>query len=140
MSIPLALGLDLGTGGARAAVVRADGELVATGSAPLDAGRAVQRPGRHEQDPDDWWRASRSAIGQALERISAAESRAIEALCVDGTSGTVVGVDARGAVTTPALMYNDARAGAEASGLLDALPSATSVAKPKPAISARTVK
>ncbi len=35
-------------------------------------------------------------------------------MCVDGTSGTVVGIDRDGNSTTPALMYNDARAADEA--------------------------
>lgn len=109
MTAPLALGLDLGTGGARAVVARADGALVAAADVAIDTSSAPVQPGWHEQDPEDWWRAAQQAVAAALAELTGDERRAIRALCVDGTSGTVVGVDGQGSVTTPALMYNDGR-------------------------------
>ena len=125
MTAPLAIGLDLGTGGARAVIVRADGEVMASASAELDTRRTHARPDWHEQDPADWWRAASTAVGGAVAKLKGDSSGAIRAVCVDGTSGTVVGVDARGAVATPALMYNDSRAELEARELNDLATKAT---------------
>lgn len=114
MNPPLAVGLDLGTGGARVVVARADGELIASASVPLATSPVGEHPERHEQDAQGWWHAARAALAQALGALPSGARGAIRALCVDGTSGTLVGVDGEGAVTTPGLMYNDARAAEEA--------------------------
>ncbi len=121
----LVIGLDLGTGGARVVIASAGGELRATGHADLEAGARVPSPappGWHEQDPETWWKAARWAIRDALRQVRKVPHVAdcLRAICVDGTSGTVVGIDRDGNATTPALMYNDARAEAEAHQL-DAL-------------------
>ncbi|EGX59312.1 Pentulose/hexulose kinase [Streptomyces zinciresistens K42] len=102
------LGIDLGTQSVRALLVTGDGTVLGGGSAPL-AGR---RDGtRHEQDPAAWWdglcTASRAALaGRPRTRIGA--------LAVCGTSGTVLLTDGAGRPATPALMYDDGRATAQA--------------------------
>jgi sugar (pentulose or hexulose) kinase len=68
----------------------------------------------HEQDPQEWWTATVRAVEIALDGCSSAERSALRALCVDGTSGTVLGLDRRGTPVTPALMYDDVRAAAAA--------------------------
>jgi xylulokinase len=97
-SVLSTLGVDLGTGGARALVVDPEGGVVASGRAPLATG---------EPDAEAWWRAAREAI-------RAAASSEVGALCVSATSGTVVGVDAHGRPTTRASYYNEVRAEEEA--------------------------
>ena len=115
------VGLDLGTGGARALVVAEDGELLGSGAAPIaqvaeHAELAAQ--GRHEQEPEGWWSAAREALGVAVSGARRAHSQLeLAALSVDGTSGTVVGVDAGGGATTRGIMYDDGRAVAEAAEL-----------------------
>ena len=113
------MGLDLGTGGARAAIVSAEGELAALSRvefAPRVRAALALPEGWHEQDPADWWLAARAAIQAAVQEFEQAGGRRelLRAICVDGTSGTIVGLDARGEACTPALMYNDGRAGAQA--------------------------
>jgi sugar (pentulose or hexulose) kinase len=116
------LGLDLGTGGARALVVAEDGEVLAEASAKIEPlaeqGQLLLR-GRHEQDPEAWWRAARCALGDATARARSRAGEHLElcALSVDGTSSTILGVDTAGRPTTPALMYDDGRAIEEASEL-----------------------
>ncbi len=109
LSDELVLGLDLGTGGARALVVRAagarSGEVVGEGAAPFASRRTPE--GGHEQDPRAWLAAARRAVGEAATR--AAGAGRVRALCVDGTSGSVVGVDADRRPVTAGLMYDDAR-------------------------------
>ncbi|WP_330457846.1 FGGY family carbohydrate kinase [Streptomyces sp. NBC_00820] len=105
------LGIDLGTQGVRALLVTADGTVVGSGSAPL---RRDRREGaRHEQDPGEWWEAVCVACRGALRDTRAR----VGGLAVCGTSGTVLLADASGRPTTPALMYDDGRAAAEAAGL-----------------------
>ncbi|WTK96815.1 FGGY-family carbohydrate kinase [Streptomyces sp. NBC_01508] len=102
------MGLDLGTQSVRAVLVGDDGAMLGSGAAPL----AGSRDGvRHEQSPDDWWAAVRTATGEALRERPPGPVRA---LAVCGTSGTVLLTDAAGRPLTPALMYDDGRATAEA--------------------------
>ncbi len=103
------LGIDLGTQGVRAVAADSAGRLLGTGAAPLTSERSGER---HEQDPDEWWRAVCAAVGRA--RAAGADPRRIRAVAVDATSGTVTLTDRRGIPVTPALMYDDGRAAAQA--------------------------
>ncbi|MEU6418098.1 FGGY-family carbohydrate kinase [Streptomyces spiralis] len=103
------LGIDLGTQGVRAVVAASDGRLLGEGSAPLTSRR---RGDRHEQDPHSWWPAVCAAIGRA--RAAGADLGRVRGMAVDATSGTIALMDRGGRCTTPALMYDDGRAGAEA--------------------------
>ncbi|MER7478698.1 FGGY family carbohydrate kinase [Streptomyces sp. NPDC126510] len=102
------LGVDLGTQGVRVVVVTSGGRLLGEGSSPLTSHRDGDR---HEQDPEEWWRAVCAAIGQA--RAAGAELRGVRGVAVDATSGTITLLDRSGACVTPALMYDDGRASAE---------------------------
>jgi sugar (pentulose or hexulose) kinase len=64
-----------------------------------------------DQDPELWWQATVSAIGKLGAQI---DLRRIERIVVDGTSGTLLLVDANGRPCSLGLMYNDARAKKEA--------------------------
>ncbi len=85
-----------------------DGELVGRGERPLESRRAGDR---HEQDPRTWWPAVAGACRDALADVDRARVRGVAAC---GTSGTIGLVDRFGAPLGPALMYDDARAGAQA--------------------------
>jgi xylulokinase len=117
---PLFLGIDVGTGGVRAMAVARSGEVAAAASAAFDPTLCVEENDRHEQPPSAWWHAACRALGDVLEEIGSPERLA--AVAVDGTSGTLVAVDAQGIPLRPALMYNDPRAAAEAEQLNAAAP------------------
>ncbi|MFG2091525.1 MULTISPECIES: FGGY-family carbohydrate kinase [unclassified Spirillospora] len=105
---PLWVGVDVGTQGVRTLAVTADGRVAGRGSAPLTG----RRDGvRHEQRPGDWWEAVTLATREAL-RDSAPE--AVRGLAVCATSGTVLLTDPDGRPLTGGIMYDDARASAEA--------------------------
>lgn len=89
------LGIDMGTSGARAVAMTAAGEVVASGSAKL---------ADNHRDPVGWWKAVRAALAETLAEIEVAHARAI---CIDGTSGTMLPVAADGAPLATPLMYND---------------------------------
>jgi D-ribulokinase len=102
------VGLDLGTGSARALAVADDGAVAGRGSRPL---RSRRDGPRHEQDPGAWWDAAAGACRDALREVAPERVRGV-AVCA--TSGTVLLVDGDGRPLTPALMYDDARAGEQA--------------------------
>jgi len=121
---PLFLGIDVGTSGLRLALIDATGNLVATVRESLPPFR---RDGpRTEQDPHDWWQALLSTF----RRLEPDLRRRIAAIAIDGTSGTVLLTDAQGRPLHPALMYDDARAGAEAERLRAVAPAESPVHSP----------
>ncbi len=99
----LALGIDIGTSGARVAVLDAAGDVVAEAAAAM---AAPMRTGASLiQDASHWLEAAVAAMAKL--RASDVLHR-IGAVAVDGTSGTVLGVDQDGRPLAPARMYNDA--------------------------------
>lgn len=102
------IGLDVGTQSARALAVSAAGDIAGSGSAPLESHRDGAR---HEQDPESWWDAVSAACRSALRGVDGQRVRGV-ATCA--TSGTILLVDDGGRALTAGLMYDDARAGAEA--------------------------
>ena len=108
---PAWVGIDVGTQSLRAAVVDVDGRLLGSGAAALRSRRPHR--GHHEQDPDDWWAALGRATRDALAGAQDARP-AITALAICSTSGTALLTDDAGRVRSPALMYDDSRAGEQA--------------------------
>lgn len=108
------LGLDVGTQSVHAVAVSHTGRVLGKGLCPLISWRAGPR---HEQNPEDWWRAVVSACGAALATLPAS---AIRGVAVDATSGTILLADNRGNAITPALMYDDTRAVEETSLVAEA--------------------
>ncbi len=102
------LGLDVGTQSVRAIAVSSTGEILGANSQRLTS----QRNGpRHEQNPNDWWRASTAACRIALADLP---TEAIRGVAVDSTSGTILLIDRLGQPLTPGLMHDDNRAVKEA--------------------------
>lgn len=101
-------GVDVGTQSLRVQLVDDDGAVAGRGAGPLESWRDA---GRHEQDPEQWWRVLGEAFRQALDGIAAERVMGV-AIC--STSGTFLLADDAGRPRTGALMYDDARAGTEA--------------------------
>ncbi len=96
MSAGVAIGIDVGTSGVRAALVDSAGAPLAWGAAPL--------PADLRRAPEAWW----LAVTQALDGLRAgADLSRVRAVAVDGTSGTVLPVDLAGVPVGPASLYND---------------------------------
>ena len=114
----LVIGLDVGTAGVRAVAVNERGSVVARKGSALEPVQS-RAEGWHEQDPESWWQATLEALGSLSQELAGHEHRddEIVALCVDGTSGTLVCTGSRGEVLRPAIMHNDQRAREEAQAL-----------------------
>lgn len=112
------LGIDVGTAGVRACAVDARGALLGLEAATLPPPRQVGAA--IDQDPELWWRATVVAVCKLGRSI---DLGSVERLCVDGTSGTLLLIDAAGRPCTPGLMYNDARASTEASRIAAVAPA-----------------
>ena len=101
------LGLDLGTSSVKAL-------LLDEGGAPLGEGSAsyavrAPRPGWAESSPEDWWAAVLEAKDAAVGRRGAE----VTALGLSGQMHGVVLVDELGLPLPPAVLWADARSGAE---------------------------
>lgn len=99
------LGIDLGTGGVRALIVSAKGDVQASTSCPLEQINVATEPGHSEQRTADW----RHALESVLAQLS---GQSIDAVAVTSTSGTVLPEGGE-----RALMHNDVRSHAEATEL-----------------------
>ncbi|MGD2144545.1 MAG: FGGY-family carbohydrate kinase [Anaerolineae bacterium] len=111
------LGVDVGTGGARAVVCDPQGEVIAHAEEafPSEPHHALPS-GWFEQHPSGWWTATKRCLRHVIHRIrqDSIEAEAIAGLSITSTSGTACVLDDRGEVLRPALMYSDSRASAEA--------------------------
>jgi xylulokinase len=99
------LGIDLGTGSTKAAVVDSRAGIVGLGTAPHVVRHPV--PGAAETDPDAWRSSVASAVGTAL---GAAGQGRIDAIGLSGQMHGVVCVDDAGSALRPALLWPDTRA------------------------------
>ncbi|AZO52769.1 MULTISPECIES: FGGY-family carbohydrate kinase [unclassified Mesorhizobium] len=95
---PLVVGIDIGTSGARAIAMRQDFSIAGQSAVRLE------KFGQNPRDPSAWWQAVQAALAELLSGVDRA---AIRAIAIDGTSGTLLPVDADGRPLAEPLMYND---------------------------------
>ena len=108
---PYLLGIDFGTGGARAGIFDVEGTPVAFGEKEFSLKHP--RPGWAEQDPDQWWDSLVAAVKRAMEEggVPAGE---IAGVSMDAMSSTVLAMDEKDRHLRPAIMWMDVRASDEA--------------------------
>jgi len=107
----LLLGLDVGTTGVKALLMRADGKILATRveEYPL----LLPRPGWAEQDAEAWWLASARACRALLESAGAGAARRVEAVSFSGQMHGLVCLAAENRPLRPAILWCDQRTTAE---------------------------
>ncbi len=108
------LGLDLGTSGLRALLVRADGEVVAT--AQSGYGATHPHPGWSEQNPADWIIACRKCLADLRARQADAFA-AVKGIGIAGQMHGATLLDDNGRVLRPAILWNDTRSHEQAARL-----------------------
>src|SRR5215211_1473701 len=95
----LVIGIDIGTSGVRAMAVDERGLILGEARTPLPPPERVGS--LVTQDPFLWWAAADAALHALCGQIDPARVRA---LAIDGTSGTMVAIDAAGQPVGPGRM------------------------------------
>jgi xylulokinase len=108
--VKVAIGVDVGTTGARAVAIGVTGAVRTAngGSFPL----LTPRPQWTEQDPNEWWRATREAIGATASACVASDDE-IVGIGLTGQMHGSVFLDGDGQVIRPAMLWNDQRTSAQ---------------------------
>ena len=101
------LGIDIGTGGSRALLIDPSGQVVA-GVTENHEEMRMERPLWAEQRPEDWWRATRTAIREVLAKAGAKGSD-VAAIGFSGQMHGLVLLDEADEVIRPALIWCDQR-------------------------------
>jgi xylulokinase len=116
--VSVLLGLDVGTGGARAVAVDESGEVVAEASSeyPLHS----PYPGWSEQNPEDWWEGAREALGKVAAEVGEAGNEVV-GLGLTGQMHGSVFLDSSDQVIRPALLWNDQRTEAQCEEIKEAV-------------------
>jgi xylulokinase len=109
----VAVGVDVGTTGARAVAVDKAGEVVASATSTYQL--RTPRPQWAEQDPRDWWRGVQVVLG----RLSGEVGEGIVGLGLTGQMHGSVFLDGAGEVIRPALLWNDQRTGRQCSEITE---------------------
>jgi xylulokinase len=99
------VGLDVGTTGVKAVAISAEGEVLARAERAYPL--STPQPGWAEQDPEDWWRASESALAE----LGAEQAAGIG---LSGQMHGLVALDGAECVLRPAILWNDQRTAVEA--------------------------
>jgi xylulokinase len=102
--VTVLVGLDVGTTGVKALAISLEGKVVA--AAEEEYPLSIPRAGWAEQEPEDWWRASK----RALERLG---THNIAGIGLTGQMHGLVILDEQERVLRPAILWNDQRTGAE---------------------------
>ncbi|MGK5080129.1 xylulokinase [Janthinobacterium sp. HLX7-2] len=110
----MSLGIDLGTSELKTVLMDRHGTV--RGQASVRIATSCPQAGWSEQAPHDWW----AACIQALAQLRASWPQEFEQIACIGLSGQMHGsvlLDSDDAVIRPAILWNDARADAEAAAL-----------------------
>jgi len=109
--MPYMMGIDVGTTGTRAVVVRPDGHVIGAATGDHQPMR-MAKPGWAEQDPEDWWQATILAVRAALA-AAGLKGTDIAAVGLSGQMHGVVLLDKARAVLRPSLIWCDQRSQAQ---------------------------
>jgi xylulokinase len=106
------LGLDLGTSAVKVVVIDDAGAVLDQATAPL----AVSRPRAlwSEQQPEDWWRATITAVRKLATRQ---KLQTVAGIGLSGQMHGAVALDAADRILRPAILWNDGRSAAECTEL-----------------------
>ncbi len=99
------VGIDASTQSTKAIAWNREGIPVAEGRAPVPLHQP--QPGYIEQDPEDWWSATRTALNAVTKAIDPAQ---IEALAISNQRETVAFIDREGRPLAPGVTWLDSRA------------------------------
>ncbi len=107
----LFMGIDIGTQGVRTIVSDEGGNIAAGASVPFEILNIAEMPGYYEQSPDTWWKSASEAITRTVFQLKSKGHvpSDIRSVAIDGTSGTILPIDANNRPLYSGIMYNDMR-------------------------------
>lgn len=108
--MPVFMGLDISTTGAKALIIDEAGAVIASANRPQPISQP--QPLWSEQDPADWWQGIMQSIGAALAQSSLSGAD-ISAIGLTGQMHGLVLLDSQGEVLRPAILWNDQRTQAQ---------------------------
>lgn len=97
------LGLDIGTSGVKAILLSDHGDVVAQATASLPISRP--KPLWSEQNADDWWTATNTAV----DRLPIEERSKVQSIGLAGQMHGATLLDERNQPLRPAILWNDGR-------------------------------
>ena len=98
------VGVDVGTSSVKGLALDGDGTVLARAARSYPV--ATPRPGWAEQDPERWWEAAEAVLAE-LDAPNA------DGIGLSGQMHGLVALDAAGRPLRPAILWNDARTGAQ---------------------------
>src|SRR6185369_8587204 len=105
------IGIDIGTQGARVALLDNQGRVAGM----KEEGFPLNRQSREEQSPQEWWQSCYHSLQSLLNEVKKdIDLQKIKAVSVTSTSGTIIPLDKNNEPLHPAIMYSDGRSAAEA--------------------------
>ncbi len=110
------IGLDTSTTGSKALLIDADGQVA--GSSVTPHALMVTDPQWSEQDPADWWDATRQSIQKVLS-VTSVPASAVRTVGLTGQMHGLVILGSNGRVLRPAMLWNDGRSQAQCEAIRD---------------------
>ncbi len=108
-TLAVVIGVDVGTSGLRAVAADIAGNLISSNERPI-LSDTRPAPTLHEQDPNEWWRETCSALRQLTAELSqSGSSPEIKGIAVTSTSGSLIIADESGRPLRQAILYDDRR-------------------------------
>jgi sugar (pentulose or hexulose) kinase len=109
---PLVIGIDVSTTACKTIAWDQDGHTVAEGRASYPL--LQPEPNWYEQDAEQWWRGTCTALGQVLDQISRDR---VDALCITHQRESFVPVDEQGKPIRNSILWLDERCHAQVASL-----------------------
>jgi len=102
------IGIDVSTTASKALAIDETGQVIAVKSCGHDL--STPRPLWSEQDPENWWQATSSALRELLNEISPDD---VACVGLTGQMHGLTALDADGKPLRPAILWNDQRSAAQ---------------------------
>lgn len=124
MNQPVYLGIDIGTSGIRGCCIDSNKNEIASHHIPFAATALID--GCSEQDAMAWQQQCHQLLTTLAEKLKPS-GYAVRAICIDGTSSTLLACTEDGTPLSPALMYNDQQAVSQAAEIAGIAPADSAV-------------
>jgi xylulokinase len=126
INLKYTLGLDIGTSAVKALLMDQNGKIKAENSEEYPL--YTPNPGWAEQNPDDWWQASKKVIKDLIEK-NEIDNKKIEAISFSGQMHSSVFLDENMEVIRPAILWSDTRTSAECNEIYERVGGVKELAK-----------